>query len=301
MSNKNSAFSLVELSIVILVIGILVAAVAKGSSLYQDIKLTGAKSVTKSSVLNSMKDLVLWLEATDASTIESEQNGLNIEYGDNVSAWHDIRIVSNFDKITLAQDAASNDQPRYDKNGINGLPSIYFDGINDRLFTSNTPLKAGDDEYTMIAVWQAHNNLSGRMIMAQNTGAVYSMAGMFIPTTTTVAFAGDHCDFSTTIKSHKNKNITAIVVNNNNLTENINIYTNSNTPVSGKSIVGTCAGPQSLNLSDDRFNVGSQSNLGQYFYGHISEVIIFDRNLSQQEISSINSYLSQKYGIKIGS
>ena len=61
--NKNlrKAFSLVELSILILVIVILVAAITKWSQLYVDIKLVGARNVTKSSIVNSLNGLTLWL------------------------------------------------------------------------------------------------------------------------------------------------------------------------------------------------------------------------------------------------
>lgn len=54
---SNKAFSLIELSIVILIIGILVAGVTQSSRLINQIKLSLAQSITRSSDVNSIDNL----------------------------------------------------------------------------------------------------------------------------------------------------------------------------------------------------------------------------------------------------
>ncbi len=60
MQKNYNAFSLIELSIVILIIGILVAGVTKGSTLYQKIKLSSARSVTNNSPVAYISGLSVW-------------------------------------------------------------------------------------------------------------------------------------------------------------------------------------------------------------------------------------------------
>ena len=66
MNKNNKAFSLIELSIVILVISLLVVGVTKGSRLMSEAKLKSAQALTSSSPVNAMTGVVLWLDATDA-------------------------------------------------------------------------------------------------------------------------------------------------------------------------------------------------------------------------------------------
>ncbi|MCE3255904.1 MAG: hypothetical protein K0R25_1398 [Rickettsiaceae bacterium] len=67
MTNKQQnkpklAFSLIELSVVILVIGILVVGITKGMSIMRSAKLQSAQSLTQSSPVALIDGLKLWLE-----------------------------------------------------------------------------------------------------------------------------------------------------------------------------------------------------------------------------------------------
>jgi prepilin-type N-terminal cleavage/methylation domain-containing protein len=137
----NKAFSLIELSIVILIIGILVAGVTQSSRLMKQFKLSSAQSITRSSDINSILDLVFWAETTLDNSLTNSSGSFQMEDGNAISQWSDINFRSN-PKINLVQ-ANTNNQPIYKSSGINGLPSISFDGVNDNLFsTATTPLPA---------------------------------------------------------------------------------------------------------------------------------------------------------------
>ena len=84
----KKAFSLIELSIVLLIIGILIAGVTQSSRLIEQFKLTSARSKTKSSPVNSITGLSMWLETTAIeSFLENES-----ENQATVSAWNDIGL-----------------------------------------------------------------------------------------------------------------------------------------------------------------------------------------------------------------
>jgi len=73
-SNKKD-FSLIELSIVILIIGILVAGVTSSSRLIKRIKIATAQNITQSSPVSSIKDLAVWYETSlDKSFIDAEES-----------------------------------------------------------------------------------------------------------------------------------------------------------------------------------------------------------------------------------
>ncbi len=61
--NKN-AFSIIEIAIVILVIGIFIAGIVTANYLYDRAILATAKGLTKGSPIPSIKELGLWLETS---------------------------------------------------------------------------------------------------------------------------------------------------------------------------------------------------------------------------------------------
>lgn len=88
------AFSLIELSIVILIIGILIAGVTQGGRIVTQMRLASAKSLTISSPVTSISGLTLWLEPTlEESFIDSEaQDGVGL------TNWNDINFRNQFQK-----------------------------------------------------------------------------------------------------------------------------------------------------------------------------------------------------------
>jgi prepilin-type N-terminal cleavage/methylation domain-containing protein len=121
-SSKLKAFSLIELSIVILIIGILVAGVTSSSRLIKRMKLITAQNLTRNSPVSSIKDLSIWIEsALDESFDNNEEAD-----GANITNWYDLNPQSSF-KFTFNQSNVAN-KPVYVDAGINGLPSIKFDG-----------------------------------------------------------------------------------------------------------------------------------------------------------------------------
>ena len=70
MKNKNTkkAFSLVEISIVILIIGLLIAGISKAGDMIFDVSLKSASSLTKGTKVGRMPGLALWLETTTSES-----------------------------------------------------------------------------------------------------------------------------------------------------------------------------------------------------------------------------------------
>lgn len=118
------AFSLTELSISVLIVGALIAAVSQGIGLAQDARLAKARQLTKLSRVSSVKGLVMWLDATSKDSFSS----LEDEDGDSVSRWHDInpqRAANDFTQTVNSK------KPIHYESLINKLPGVKFDGTAD--------------------------------------------------------------------------------------------------------------------------------------------------------------------------
>jgi len=68
---NKTAFSLIELSIVVLIIGILIAGISQSSRLIKAMKLSTARSLTRSSDVNSINNLTAWFDATAEGVLSS--------------------------------------------------------------------------------------------------------------------------------------------------------------------------------------------------------------------------------------
>ncbi|MBM5782883.1 MAG: prepilin-type N-terminal cleavage/methylation domain-containing protein [Pelagibacterales bacterium] len=130
----KKAFSLVELSIVIMVIVIIVLGVISGSILYDKFQLKVAQNQTTSSPVNSIKDLELWIETTLEKSVEQS----DLEENDNkLSNWYDIKERTK--KINLTQ-TVEESKPLFVSDALDSIPMISFDVNDDYLEFSGSAL-----------------------------------------------------------------------------------------------------------------------------------------------------------------
>ncbi len=298
--SSRLGFSLIELSIVILVIGILVIGITQGSRVMSTAKIKSANALTNGSPVTSIPNLGLWVEASDQQNLKSSAVASisttdygNISDGSLISAWSD-RNQQSSNKITLTAPGDSN-RPAYLQNGINSLPSISFTRTSSqRLSSTIAPITEGNTNYTMIAVFRPTTSLAAtNYVVAQSpVTSTASRQGAIFLNTTSIGFSGLSNDYMASSLTLNTNYIVAIRVNNN-LANNITVYTN------GVSSTGASVTPASLNIGAEVITLGARTGAAGHFDGLISEIIIYNRALNNTEISSINSYLSTKYAIKL--
>ena len=145
--SKLRAFSLIELSITILVIGILIAGITSASRLVRTSKISKAQALTKSSPISSIDGIAMWLETTSEESFGktfSDNETLSGNSGTDI--WFDTNPLSNIKHN--AKSAGVN--PSYSIDGINSLPTLYFNGTSQYLKLDPTILL--NTEYTVIVV-----------------------------------------------------------------------------------------------------------------------------------------------------
>jgi prepilin-type N-terminal cleavage/methylation domain-containing protein len=288
MKKTNRAFSLVELSIVILIIGVLMAAVGQGIELLQDAKLSSARQITQSSRVASLKDLALWLETT------SEGSFATTEAVDDsaVSSWKDINPQAGGNNATSASTA----RPTYKDNAINGLPALLFDGTNDYMSFTNPAFLGTPDSMTVFfvaktsAFTDSQNvfNASGSVSVGLNGATTIVNCGRSF--TTTAATVGSWTPTSATSLSTGQPIICSSQYNG----SQVQGWTNKGGADTAESASGNIA-----SSSGGTATVGATTSTSGFFNGHIAEIIIFNRALSTKDRNAVESYLSKKWNIKL--
>ena len=319
---KNKAFSLVELSVVILIIGILIAGVTQSGRLIRQIKLSTARSVTSSSDVASIRDITAWFEATTEGVFTDVNNNTDVENNATVKIWRDVNPQkSTGDKPTLTDKGGNGTEPKYISSGINGIPSVYFDG-GDFLASTDVPtipLISLDKTYSMFAVFRADLGKAA-------TPSIVTQIGAAGDTHTPQTFAsigfisasgngnpgfisGPDADASW-VKNSKISDQTDYIVGAlvdfvtpaPITTASVKLYVNSLTSiVVGDMATKSTTPPVSTAIAAEKFTIGAnvKTTTSEKFTGMISEVIIFDRKLKDEEAQSVMKYLRKKYNVNI--
>lgn len=292
MKKSATAFSLIEITLVILVIGIMIVGVISGSRLVQESRLKSAQVLTQNSPVKDISSLVLWYETSlPESFIATEALD-----GAVISTWYDnnpnAAVKNNAVQVTAGS------QPIFYENIFNhAIPAIRFDGSNDFMTFDGSIL--ANTSYTIFVVEQRRS--SG--------GNNYFIGGTASSTDTNLTLG--YSANTTITQDHYSDQITYGIASYASPTPRIHTFVFNNlasTSISGKRYWLNGSGNSSVtNASDTAQTSPITSYVGSgigrstsyYFNGDVAEIIIFSRNLTSQERWGIEDYLSKKYGIKV--
>ena len=291
MKNKSRAFSLIELSIVILIIGILIAGITQASRLVRESKLKTAQTLTKSSPVAGIPGLALWLEPTLDESFAIAGGADQAEEGAIVNQWNDINPQSS-SKYFMNNDTSA---VTYSSSaGAYGLPSVRFDAdgalnlSNDTFANSGTDVGLPIKYLTYFIVYQTAD--SGANVEVENDSDATGYTVRYDHTTSARSFEYPQGAGSLQTTGGPTPSVAEIVSITLDSTSS-NMYVNG---VNAASISGL-ASATSSGSSDGIFQLNNNGSEAENF----SELIIFDRALKNEERQSVEEYLGKKYGIKV--
>jgi prepilin-type N-terminal cleavage/methylation domain-containing protein len=276
----QKAFSLVELSMVILIIGILIAGVSQGIDLYEDFRINTAKTLTLNSRVGRVPDLVSWIETSMINSFDDaeEKDGLTL------SNWYDINpIITPNSKKNFTQ-ATAGSRPYYIKNVSNGLPAVKFGSGRHLVFEGGILVNT---DFTMFVIERKLSNSATWIfhpgVPSCGTNQCFHI-GYRNNTNFTLDFYANGIDF----------------VDNNLAGTKTRIHTLYFNKLSGKKY--WLNGGVIPDQSDSNLNSVSTlitNKLGQSYTGYIFEIIFYNRAIYENERIDIEKYLSKKYNIPI--
>ena len=312
---KKKAFSMIEISIVILIIGILVAGVTQSSRLVKQIKIATARSITKSSPVSGIKDLSLWLEPTmDESFIEIQADD---DY--RLTQWNDVnpQNPNKFYAIKTGSNAVT-----YTSEGINSIPAVKFTGdsgtsgyfvlSNSTNIAQAAKLSTFGNRFTFFTVARPDIEVVGRFrVIFMNSADPANDGWGSVKTLDNrrgILFNDNMlCSTNTENTNSVGEVVTAVYegITSSNMTIYVNGLAETTTVMTqsaGTSYVNTGSGDPGYSplTNNPALYIGSSGGAGnETWKGLISEIIVYDRVLKNEERRSIEKYLGKKYGIKI--
>lgn len=283
----KSAFSFLEISIVILIVGLVMAMITQSSKLIAKSRLSSASLITANSPVPKIPGVIMWLETSSADSFAQPQS--KMQDGDLISTWNDIN-VSSVDRHSATQ-VNQPLQPAYYENCINNLPCVRFNGTSTFLQFDGSSLK--DSDYSLFVVEQRRaDNNDNYFIGGSDSSTLGSLCVGYDPSmmifmshgTGSSAQTGTFGTFSGLVP--RIHGITFIK----GISNNYKYYTSG---------FNNITGTQSALASYNSANLGYCAAYSGYYNGDIGEVIILNRKVNETERKAIENYLSRKWKIQL--
>jgi len=287
ISHRKKAFSLVELSVVMIIIGLLIASVTAGGSLVKNSRVSSARSITLSSQIITIPGMVLWVENSAKDSFSASQ----IKTGAQITTWYNREPSNYLVKNNLTTTASNN--VLYEDTSTNNIPAVNIKSggkIALANFAGSTLTTS-----TVVIVFKPTTATSSTAMVIADSGASGNVTcSIGIKNNAISLNAGTIANSSTTTNPASftmgNSYILMVYFNG----ANSKVFSNNITEVGGAgAFLG--AGTNAL----DGLTVGTNKSGINGIATEISEVIVYNRVLKDTEKNDVMGYLSKKYKISV--
>lgn len=286
----KKAFSLIEISIVLMIIGILVVGITQSSRLVGLSRLTVAKQLTQSSPVSSIRGLIGWFDSVSEKSFNTDDP----DEGYRVMMWKDLNPQEVLKNNLVAADLDTS--PVYRYNCINLLPCVEFNGAR---FLNNTINFSTATQASVFAVFRANSLLPSTQSIIASRGArepenmsfIYGITSSPVDKVYYSTSGGDQINSFSSDKITPQREYLSYFVDDGFV---VNHYLNDQFSTSTSAVTGA----KNLGL----FTVGAWDDgsfTQELFNGSISELIIFNRALKIEERKEVEKYLTKKWKIKM--
>lgn len=313
VNQYRKAFSFIELSVVIIIVGVLLAGAIQGKKIINKSKLTTARTMSESSPVAVIDGLIFWLDASTQESMRNIAGSTDIQNGDQIQSWWDKN--PNTKKKMVFSTAELDTYPTYDVDGLNGLPTLYFDGDNidvsgngDYLTTPNH-MKVTNPKnhsiFVVLSVLDKDSHLETGILVKQGPsglanqiayGLLYESEDKVVKGRIAPSGGGSAIRTITPNNSfhHQKAFLISTTHDSNDIATGHKIYFNGHiTPVVSGQAQSTLY-QADTDLTIGRFSPESYGN-ARFCDCNISEVIMYNRVLTDVERKSIADYLVSKW------
>ncbi len=283
---KNRAFTLLELAVVLMLIGIIVGGVMQGANLITSSRLASARSLTSKAPIGNISGLVAWYESSSKNSFLATQA---IDSA-SISEWNDISpssIINKKNKLTKTANA----NVTFSIASINKIPALNFK--NNEKISLNNFYQGSLNRATICVVFRPNFTPSSNPAVLVDSYFNQNQFSLAIKNNAINLNAGIDTNTSTASNSANFINGRDYVI--------CGIFNNSQSGAYVNNAL-SLAGGGNISAGTNVMNgltIGSDRNGSNAFNGLISEVIIFNRPLKLQERRDVMIYLAKKYRINI--
>ncbi len=287
----KKAYSLLELSMVVIITGILIAGIVAGVGMIRAAKVSNTRLFTSKSPVFEISGVVAWYEAS----LKESFNGSEASSGSSLTAWYDVNPGSNsnvFGATKKNKLVSAISGTTFEGSGINSTPSVNFSGAANANFRisnigSSTNFYQGTSlQNTIFLVIRPSAPSSNTQTILDSGSSGSPTASISIKDNEIILNAGTSRSITATFTAG-NDYVVAAYFN----TTTSQAFVNNATTAAGS---GDAGSNQLTGLT-----IGTDKSGSNGFSGIISEIIVFNRPLKIQERKDVMNYLSKKYKISV--
>ncbi len=283
--NNRKAFSLLEVSFVLLIIGIIVAGITLSTNLIKRSRIASAQALTEKSPIISIQNSALWLETSFSSNVTSSDfNGDEVSDNAKLDGWNDNRKLQ--DKVEVESVGTG---PVY-ANTINYIPAVKFENSDSNYLQVKDASFLNGSDYTIFVVEKrnveggnnffigdsSNSSADGSLLLGYSgdSKVIHSHSGLGASNLS--SYNSGVSDYGS---SEEEARVFAFV---HSATEGNLMYVNGVLTSSDSGATGHLTGVTSLAI-------------GKGYSGEVGEVSVFTRALNNTERKSIEDYLGVKW------
>jgi hypothetical protein len=226
--------------------------------------------------------VALWLEGNEGVTVDG--NGY-------VTQWNDQSGNGN----DLFQPSGDFYAPLQVTNGINGLPTLQFDGTNDYMYANASSSLAITGDMSVFAVMNFSNlNSAGNTIVSRAQANLADPYDYYVTPSTVKLYRGNGSAYGVATSSRAPSTGVAHVLD---VTMQGTAVTHRlDGAANGSGVISTTIGDNGGYLF-----IGTRDDGTNKFQGQLAELIVLGAAASSNDTASIENYLAAKYAILLGS
>jgi hypothetical protein len=287
----KKAYSLLELSMVVIITGILIAGVIAGVGMIRAAKISNTRLFTSKSPAFEISGMIAWYEGS----LKESFNGSEASEGSSLTAWYDLNPGSNsnvFGATKKNKLTSASSGTKFVGSGINSTPSVNFSGAANANFIisnsgSSTNFYQGTSlQNTIFLVIRPSAPSSTAQTILDSGSSGSPTASISIRDNAIILNAGNSISITTSFAA-ANDYVVATYFN----TTASQVFVNNATLAAGS---GDSGSNQLTGLT-----IGTDKSGASGFSGLISEIIVYNRPLKIQERKDVMNYLSKKYKISV--
>jgi prepilin-type N-terminal cleavage/methylation domain-containing protein len=287
----SSAFTLVEISVVIIIIGILLAGISQVFEMISEASLKSARTLSKASRITRTDDLSLWLDATSEKAFDKEKDD-----NSTVSIWKDTNPKST--SPASSSSTLSSLYPSYILSGISSLPAVRFKKtsatVGNCVTIPSQSFVNNSEDFTLYLTYSPIT-LDDGIIIEKNNATATSFPFSLELNSGFYKFSVKDSSNTISVTGARQAKINTPNLIRLSRTKGSQIEISINGISSSQSDTLTSSTFNNAELSIGCRNGATPAN---FINGDIGETSFFNRNLSVKEKTDIEEYLYKKWKMK---